>query len=55
MIMRNIPEFDEVTVRRNNGTVTMCFCWGYYGWNVSGDSEAECINKMIDYFTKRGF
>ena len=38
MIMRNIPEFDEVTVRRHNGTVTMCFSWGHYGWNVSGDS-----------------
>lgn len=55
MIMRSIPEFNDVTVSRHNGTVTMCFRWGLYGWNVSGDSEAACINKMVEHFTKRGF
>lgn len=55
MIMRNIPEFDEVKVSYHGECVYMHFRWGNYGWGISGISEADCINSMIDHFTKRSY
>lgn len=47
-----IPEFETVTIRHGKGTVTMSFMWGNYGWTTQGETIADCINNMVEYFTE---
>ena len=48
----NIPEFEVVSVNSWGGKFHVTFHWSHCAWTASGETVAECINKMVEHFTK---